>query len=164
MGTLFVGIDLAERADLREKLVSNNERFQKLCELLQSKAGSASERLLGLAPTIRALERYRFLAHAPDPGPQLTAARLASLSLIDCNLDLAEDLTTAMAGCAASKRSDGEFKQLSAVEALQRAFEKQDDAMLAPEARNVRDLIGLVWMSEFPRYFRLKALKDKNDS
>ncbi|MGY0576229.1 hypothetical protein ACTGJ9_038820 [Bradyrhizobium sp. RDM12] len=162
--TVLVGIDLAERADLREKLVSNNERFQKLCDLLQSKAGSAGERLLSLAPTLRALERYRFLANAPDPGPQLVASRLAALSLMECNLNLPEDLATTIAECAASKRSDGEFKQLSAIEALQRAFEKQDDATLAPESRNVRDLIGLVWMSEFPRYFRLKALNDEKDS
>jgi hypothetical protein len=164
VGTLLVGIDLAERADLREKLVSNNERFQKLCDLLQSKDSSARERLLSLAPTIRALERYRFLANAPDPGPQLAAARLATLSLMECNPDLPEDLATAVAGCAASKRSDGEFKQLSAVEALHRLFEKQDDAALALETRNVRDIIGLIWMSEFPRYFRLKALNDEKNS
>ncbi|MCK1641476.1 hypothetical protein IVA95_29005 [Bradyrhizobium sp. 157] len=164
VGTLLVGIDLAERADLREKLVSNNERFQKLWDLMQSKHGSASERLLGLATTIRALERYRFLANAADPGPQLAAARLAALSLMECNLDLPEDLATAIAECATSKRSDGEFKQLSAIEALQRVFEKQDGSTLAPVTRNVRDIIGLVWMSEFPRYFHLKDLNEKERS
>lgn len=64
----------------------------------------------------------------------------------------------------ASKRSDGEFKLLSAIETLHREFEKQDDTTLAPETRNVRDIVGLVWMSEFPRYFRLKALNDEKDS
>ena len=164
VGTLLVGIDLAERADLREKLVSNNERFQKLCDLVQNKHGSASERLLGLAPTIRALERYRFVGSSIDPGPQLAAARLAALALTECKLDLPEDLASAVAGCAAIKRADGEFQQLAAIEALQRAFEKQDGSMLTPEVRNVRDIVGLVWMSLFPRYFQLKKRNDEEQS
>jgi hypothetical protein len=103
LSTLLVGIDLAERANLRERFVSNNERFQKLCELLQSKVGTAGERLLGLAPTVRALEHYRFVGSVIDPGPQLTAARLASLTLADCNESLPEGLASALAGCAASR-------------------------------------------------------------
>jgi hypothetical protein len=162
MSTVLVGIDLAERAKLRERFVSNNERFQKLCELLQSKAGTASERLLGLAPIIRALEHYRFVGSIIDPGPQLTAARLASLALAECNDSLPEDLASALARCAASKRADGEFAQLAAIEALHAAFEKQQ--LLTPEARNTRDLIDLVWMNLFQRYFWLKNRNQEDQS
>ncbi|MGY4303812.1 hypothetical protein ACVIJ6_001055 [Bradyrhizobium sp. USDA 4369] len=120
VSTVLVGIDLAERAKLRERFVSNNERFQKLCDSLQSKSGTASDRLLGLAPTIRALEHYRFVGSVIDPGPQLTTVRLASLTLAKCSDSLLEDLATALADCAASKRGDKEIQQLSRIEALRK--------------------------------------------
>jgi hypothetical protein len=53
--------------------------------------------------------------------------------------------------------TDGEFPQLAAIEALHAAFEKLE--LLTPEARNVRDIINLVWMNLFQRYF---WLKDRN--
>ena len=96
---------------------------------MQSKVGTASERLLGLAPTIRALEHYRFVGSGIDPGPQLTSARLAAFTLEECNQGLAEDLAGAVAGCAAVKRADGEFRQLAAIEAVHAAFGKLE---LAP--------------------------------
>ncbi|MCK1705025.1 hypothetical protein IVA86_27360 [Bradyrhizobium sp. 146] len=156
VNTVLVGIDLAERADLREKLVSNNERFQKICELLQRKADTVSKRLTALEPVMRALERYRFVYGSIDLGSQLTAVRLSASALGECNLSLAEDLANAVAGCAASKRADGELKQLAAIDALRSVFEKQDLATLEPEVRVVRDLVELVWMNVFPRYYSLK--------
>jgi hypothetical protein len=156
VGTLLVGIDLTERADLREKFVGNNERYKQICQLLEGKAGTASDRLLSLAPTIRALERYRFVASGIDPGPQLAAARLAANALAECNQDLPEDLAEAISKCAASKRADGELQQLAVIEAANAAFEKQELSLLTPEARTVRDITNLVWMSLFERYFWLK--------
>lgn len=51
VGTLLVGIDLAHRADLQEKFVSNNERYQKICDFLGSETGTPAEKLLALEPT-----------------------------------------------------------------------------------------------------------------
>jgi Apea-like HEPN len=156
VGTLLVGIDLAERADLREKFIANNERYQQICQLLERKVVTASARLLSLAPTVRALERYRFVASGIEPGPQLAAVRLAANALVECNQSLPEDVANAVSKCAAGKRADGEFQQLSAIEAANAVFQKQDLSILTPEARTVRDIIHLVWMSLFMRYVWLK--------
>lgn len=91
-----------------------------------------------------------------DVGAQLTAVRLSASVLGDCTLSLAEDVANAVAACAASKRADGEFKQLTAIEALHSVFKKQDLATLAPEIRIVRDLVELVWRNVFTRYYWLK--------
>jgi hypothetical protein len=101
VGTLLVGIDLADRANLQEKFVTNNERYQKICDMLEGKTGSASERLLSLAPVIQGLERYRLVAHVADSGPMLSAARLTSRTLAACNQDLPEELANALKMCAA---------------------------------------------------------------
>jgi hypothetical protein len=155
VGTLLAGIDLAERADLREKFVGNNERYKQICQLLEDKAGTASARLLSVAPIIRALERYRFVASGIDPGPQLAAVRLAANALAECNQTLPDDLVEIVAKCAASKRADGEFQQLAIIESANAVFEKEL-SLLTPEARTVRDIVHLVWMSLFQRYFWLK--------
>jgi hypothetical protein len=164
VSTLLVGIDLAERADLQEKFITNNERYQKICDLLQDKTSTASEKLLGLAPTLQALERYRFVASGIDAGPLLTAARLAAMTLAACNQSLPEDLANAVAECAAGKREDGELRRLAAIEALNAAFEKLELPTLTAEARNVRDIIHLVWMSLFQRYYWLKERDQQNKS
>ncbi|MES5486768.1 hypothetical protein QMZ05_28790 [Bradyrhizobium sp. INPA03-11B] len=156
VNTLLVGIELAERADLREKFVSNNERYQKICEMLQDEVRTASARLLSLVPIIRALERYRFVDGATDPGPQIAAVRLAALTLLKCDLELSELLKNAMARCGAAKRSDSELEKLSGIEALHELLKEQEVSTLSPETRTVRDLIDLIWTSLFIRYFTLK--------
>jgi hypothetical protein len=156
VGTLLVGIDLAERADLQEKFVTNNERYQKICALLEGKTSTPSERLLGVAPIIQALQRYRFVASGIETGPMLTAARLASTTLAACNQDLHEDLASAVTKCAASKREDRELQRLAAIEVLNAAFEKLELSTLTQEARLVREIIDLIWMSLFQRYYWLK--------
>lgn len=164
MGTLLVGIDLAERADLQEKFITNNERYQKICDRLQNKTGTASERLLGLVPTIRALERYHFVANGIDVGPLMTVAQLAAMALVACNQSLPEDLANAVTKCAGSKRADGELRRLAAIEVLNKAFEKPERPTLAPEAQIVRDIIHLVWMSLCHRYYWLKEKDQQNKS
>lgn len=160
VGTLLVGIDLAERADLQEKFVSNNERYQKICDLLQGKVGAPSKRLLGLTPIMEALERYQFVASVNDTGPLLAAAQLAASALAACKQNLPEDLANAVAKCAASKREDGELRRLAAIEALNAVFEKMGLSGLTTEARQVRDLINLIWMNLFQRNY---WLKDRDD-
>jgi hypothetical protein len=49
LSTLLVGIDLADRADLQEKFISNNERYEKICNLLKSKTGTPAEKLVSLS-------------------------------------------------------------------------------------------------------------------
>lgn len=156
VNTLLVGIELAERADLREKFVSNNERYQKICEVLQDEIRNAGEKLLSLAPIIRALERYRFVDSVIDPRPQIAAVRLAALALLKCDLELSEPLKNAMARCGSVKRSDSEFEKLAGIEALHGLLKEQELATLLPETRTVRDLVDLIWMSLFTRYFVLK--------
>jgi hypothetical protein len=156
VGTVLVGIDLAERADLQEKFVTNNERYQKVCELLSTDTGAPGARLLALQTTVDTLKRYRFVASALVPGPAMTAARLAAAALAACSQDLPQELADGVAACAATKRQDGELQTLATIEQLYTAFAKANLGPLSSEARIVRDLVDLVWMSLYQRYFWLK--------
>jgi hypothetical protein len=47
------------------------------------------------------------------------------------------------------------------LKALYGAYEKQERSALQPEAWMVRDIIKLVWLSLFQRYFWLKGQQDQ---
>ncbi|TPL88807.1 hypothetical protein FJ950_00090 [Mesorhizobium sp. B2-3-14] len=163
VGTLLVGIDLAERADLQEKFVTNNERYQKICDLLKIETVTPGERLLNIQPILRALERYQFVANTVSPGPAITSVRLTAATLAACATDLPQELAETLAACAQSKRQDGEMRELGTIERLHGTFEKLDLSSLSPEARICRDIVHLVWMNLFQRYYWLKEQQNKPD-
>jgi len=133
VSTLLVGSDLAQRANLHEKFITNNERYQKMCELLQAKEGTPSERLLSLEAIVRALERYRFVASYTDIGVLLAASSLACGMLAACDQSLPQDVAPALTQCASSKRGDGELQRLAAVESLNIAFRKMELPVMSAE-------------------------------
>lgn len=163
LGTLLLGINLAERADLQEKFVTNNERYKKICHLLEADAGTASQKLLGLVSTVRALERYRFVMSGTEIGTMLAAVKLSSATLVACNQYLSPEVTGALTTCSAIKREDGELSLLGAAKLLNEAFKKLDLSTLSQEARVVRDITELVWMGSFQKYFWLKEKEEQKD-
>ncbi len=93
LSTLLVGADLADRADLQEKFVTNNERYEKICDLLKAESGTPAERLAGLEPTLRALKRYLFMGTGGiATGSVISAVRYTATTLIDCGRPLAQAL------------------------------------------------------------------------
>ena len=152
LGTLLVGIVLADRADLQEKFVSNNERFQKICDLLRSETGTPAEKLVAVEPILRALQRYQFVASGEvSRGTLISAVRNTAGALIATGQHFAQDLTDALARVDVSKRGD-EFKQLAAIKDLTEAFNATESTSLTPEARIARDLVEITWMRLFMLY------------
>jgi hypothetical protein len=163
LGTLLVGMDLADRADLQEKFVSNNERYQKICDILKAETGTSAEKLLGLEPIIRALQRYQFVASGEvSRGTLISALRYTAEALIASGQPFAWDLADALAAVAASRREDGEFMQLAAIKDLAEVFKATESASLTPEARVARDLVEIAWMRLFEIYYWLSD-RDQSD-
>jgi hypothetical protein len=156
VGTVLVGIDLAERAELQDKLTTNNERYGSICRTLEDKSETPSDRLLKVASIVSVIERYQFVVSAISAGTAIAAVRLATTTLAACGQDLPEELGSAMAACADTKRRDGELRELEAIEQLYNAFDRVGEQPLSPEARVARDITRLVWMSLFQRHYWLK--------
>lgn len=157
LGTLLVGADLAERSDLQERLVTNNERFEKICRLLDAD-GTPSERLAAIEPAIRALERYRFVpSGAISKETMIGAVRRSAITLLDCVGPLTQDIIDALKKIALTKREDGELAELTAIEQLNEALKKSQLSEFTAESRLVRDLVEVVWMNLFMHYYRLKG-------
>src|SRR5258708_4414035 len=89
LGTLLVGSDLAERADLQEKFVTNNERYQKLCQLFEAEDATPNEKLNRIEPTLLALRRYQFVpSGALSAATVISAVRHCADALLKCGMEL----------------------------------------------------------------------------
>ena len=153
VGAVLVGIDLADRADLQEKLVTNNERYQKVARLLEDEAGTPASRLLNIEPIVRALKRYLFVPGAEIPTPTLiSAVRNAAITLSKCGQEFAQELGEALRRVAEAKRENDESVALAAIELLETAFKNVELTGLTPEQRIVHDLVEIAWMNLFERY------------
>lgn len=156
--TLLVGIDVAERADLQEKLISNRERYEKICRCLDSAETSAANRLLSIEALVRSLQRYHFMPEGPFPLEViLGAAQRASACLWDCAFPMPDSLTAALKGMATSTRKDDILVRLRAVERLEKEFKAAEKAELRREAAIVANLISSAWMKVAPNFFWLEG-------
>jgi hypothetical protein len=83
---VLVGAELAHEAGLQEKLVTNEERFRGLCELLANEEVAACDRLARAEVLVDTIEQYRFVS---ERGLRLEtligATRLATKTLLECD-------------------------------------------------------------------------------
>jgi hypothetical protein len=156
LGTLLVGSDLAERADLQEKFVTNNERYQKICQLLEAEDATPNEKLNRIEPILLALRRYQFVASgALSAGTVISAVRHCADTLLKCGIELPEQLSVALRKMTAISRRDEELAQLEAIKELASAFNDPERIESSRELRIARELADLSWMNLFQRHFWL---------
>ena len=159
LATLLVGADLAQRADLQEKFVTNNERFEKICRSLDADSGTPSGRLTSIESTILALERYQFIPSGEvSKTTMIGAVRRAAATLLKAGLTT-QELSEVLTKVVSTKRDDGELAELAAIEELDAALRKCDSSNLTPEERIVYRLVEVVWMSLFQYYYWLSEIK-----
>jgi hypothetical protein len=89
---------------------------------------------------------------------------LAASTLVACKKDLPQELAEAVAACAGCKRQDGEAQELETIGRLNDVFEKSSLSSLSPEAHILHDIVHLVWMNLFQRYYWLKEQQERNKS
>jgi hypothetical protein len=163
VGTLLVGAELAEKAGLEEKLVTNQERFQRICKMLADKTIATRERLERIAPIVGAIQQYRFV---PESGLQLRtmigATRLAAKTLLEQDELISQELKEALERLTTAKRTENHFEDLSALQALDSVLSDKSVPTESSCCKAFRDLLKVVWGYVFMHYFWLKeSLSDK---
>jgi hypothetical protein len=117
--TVSVGTFLAEQDGLEEKFVTNRERFERVCRILDDKTGDAAERLARAAPTIQAIHDYKFVA---ETGLALDAvigaARLAAQAALDTESELPVALADGLRAFLAAPKSSDDYERLEALAAV----------------------------------------------
>jgi hypothetical protein len=157
LGTLLVGAELAENAGLEETLVTNQERFQKICKVLADKATPTDERLERIAPIVSAMQQYQFV-----PGSDLKletmigAARLAARALLDHDETVSQELQERLERFTMAKRTDDHLQELDALQALNNSLHNESVWAETIGGQAVHDLVEVVWGYVFMHYFWLK--------
>jgi hypothetical protein len=115
--TLLFGADMAQRARLEEKFVTNRERFEQVSRILSDESITASERFRVISQRVEAIENYRFIGESSFPIEiVLDAMRLAAKALLACEANLDAELRTATEKLATAAESQDSFEVLHAVQ------------------------------------------------
>jgi hypothetical protein len=155
LGTLLTGTELSENAGLKDKLITNQERFQKLCMVLSDDSIGAREHLERIVPIVAAIRQYRY---APETGLQieamLGAIRSAVKRLLQQNEVASEKVREQLERFSAAERTNDHFRELDALRGLHDVFQTSNVEVgcSAP----VRDLVDVVWNYVFMHYFWIK--------
>lgn len=156
LGTLLTGTELAENAGLEDKLITNQERFQKICMVLSDESIGARERLERIVPIVAAIKQYRYV---PETGLQieamLGATRSAAKRILEQNEVTSNDLREQLERFSTAGRTDDHFLELDALRGLHGIFQNKS-VMEMGCTEPVRDLVDVVWNYVFTHYFWIK--------
>jgi hypothetical protein len=157
LGILLAGAELAEEAGLAETLVTNEERFQKICRLLAGKNTSAIDRLEQIAPIVSVIEQYRYIQEDNlQIETMLSAVRHGAESLLESGETISQEVREHLETLIAAKRTNGHLERLDALQALDNIMENGTVATGMVGEKIVGHLVKLVWGYLFMHHHWLK--------
>ncbi len=157
LGVLLVGSEQAEKAGLEDKLVTNQERFEKICRLLDDNKVSPCERLARIDALVDAVERYRFLSESSlKLETMISAAQLAAKAFLACESSPLPKATQSLEALVAAKRRADHFNELDAISELNAILRANVGFSETQYGILVGKLVAAVWNYVFNHYFWLK--------
>ena len=161
LGTVLTGASLSSNADLAAKLITNSERFETVCRILNKDSLPLTVRLEQLDSLARAINRYRYV---PDTGltkpMMLGACRAAAKVTLESTSEIGEGLRNALSELANAPRTDNHLKQLDALRALVNELRVLPDRTTAGVSPAVITLVEDAWHYLFSDYFSIKRSGD----
>lgn len=157
LGTLLVGAELAENAGLEDTLVTNQERFKKICMVLSDETIPTSEGFEHIAPIVAATQQYKYVPEGDlKIETMIGAVRLAARGLIGQNNALPQELKEQFERLINAKRTKNHLYELEALLDLDNYL--HDKPMPAESIGNqiVRDIVEVVGHYVFLHYYKLK--------
>lgn len=162
VSTLLLGAHLGARAGLRDKLVTNQERFELICKTLGDESLKIVDRFAAIEETIALANEFRSVR---ETGPLIEtmvgAVQCAARYLLICSDSLEPVFKQRIENLAGAKRSRDWYEALSAIQALNDLKAHPADSR-SPEAITVR-LAEVVWDRTFMHYFWLKEARDNGE-
>ena len=135
---------MAEKANLADTLVTNQERFERICKVLDESADRPSEALSQIAPMVRAASQYRYVS---EPGlkvePMIGAAKRAAKVLLKAPFEITPDLTQSLQEFVEAKSSPIHLVELKALKSVNSHLESWS-ASHGVETAGI-ELMKLVW-------------------
>jgi hypothetical protein len=161
IGTLLFGAQLGEQAGLRDKLVTNQERFEAISKTLDDSNLEVVARFAAIGETVALLSKFRFVGETGLRIETLIGAvQRAAKNLLQCTDSLEPAFKERLQNLIGAQRSPDCYEALAALEALNdlRIVEPTDPQ--SPQAVT-RRLANLVWDYTGMEYYSLKKQRDK---
>jgi hypothetical protein len=156
-----VGSDLAEEAGLKDRLVTNQERFTALCKVLDNTQTPPALRLESASELVDTIDRYQFVK---ETGLRLEtmigSVRLACRTLLESQIPVEQPLAVALEATANMTGGTDTLSKLGLIHELDRLLPK-DRPPDAGHEDLVRRLTKTVWGNVFMHYHWLKRQRDE---
>ena len=163
LGTLLTGAALAERAGLAETLVTNEERFQRICKLLADEKVPALERLDQILPIVAAVEQYRYVPETDlKVATMIGATRLAAKTALAADADVPAEFRAAVEGLISARAPINHLEELEAIAALKKLLDHNRRPGLIEVTESLVRLIDVVYSYSMMHYYWLKEQSKKS--
>jgi Apea-like HEPN len=157
LATLLVGIAMSDKAGLAAKLVSNTERYKKICTILNDHIDEPSAALGLILPICKQIKEQRYVQSTPvNFDLMLGALRLSASTLIKCAVQPNPAIIMPLGVCAKSATDQDLFAQLDGLRQLQEAFKNLELSALSECEQVLQILADEIWHHTFTTYFALK--------
>jgi len=163
VGTLLFGSHLADRGGLRDKLVTNQERFEIICKTFGDDTLSVAERFAAVDDAIAVADEFRYISETGlRIETMLGAVQVAAKNLLLCSNSLGAAALQRVTDVAIAKRSDDWYEVLGAVHSLHDAI---GSGVLEPSSPEgiLRRLLQVTWHYTFMHYFWLREQRRKTE-
>lgn len=158
-GTLLFGAHLGERAGLRNKLVTNQERFELICKTLGN--DSLNVAFAAIDETVALANEFRFVGETGLLIKTLTGAvQRAAKNLLLCGGPLEPAFKERLEKLAGAQPSHDSYEALAALQAIKEWKMTESTSPGSPEAITQR-LVEIVWHYTFMHYYWLREERDK---
>lgn len=157
LGTILSGAELAEISGLEDKLITNQERFQEICQVLSDRTIEARKRLECIESIVANIQKYRYVPESDlNFETMIGATRLAAKAILENNDGITQNLKTKLEQFIGAMKTTNHFQEFEALQEINSMF---DDRFF--QVRNTcdyvfRDLVKTVWHYVFMHYFWLK--------
>lgn len=158
VGALLTGADLAKHAGLEDKLITNQERFELICNILSKPSPNTAEKLEQVVPQVMALDRFRFVSETGlRIETMLGATRLSASALLEVDSSLNVELREHLARLASTRSTADHYDELDALRSVHELVGPLVKTSQASDGRWATfSLIDVVWHYTFMHYFWLR--------
>jgi len=161
VATILTGAKLANKLNLPSLLISNQERFERICRTLADKNGSPTERILATSQDVIDIENYRFV---PEKGLMIEqligTAKLIVKQYLDTNPNDDGELVKQMQSLVTTDTKN-HYEALGLINAIQeQARVKSSTETVEPDPHNiVTTLLSSIWGYAFMYFYHLQDKK-----
>jgi hypothetical protein len=161
---VLAGVELAARAGIEDRLVTNQERLQSICKTLSDDMVPPLERLRRAAPLVTVADAHRFVAdRSLRIETLLGATRLGVKVLLEGGVVEAPELRSRMEAYVKATRTNEHLEQLEALRLLKDAVGDRASPAGGEYVQSVKTLVDLAWGYVFMHYFWLKQKAGSRD-